>query len=356
MTIGQIDCVEQCFRAQIFFELRFPGGALDPDLNAQGDEFPAPVPGRLPRPPAAWFLNQVDLKNTLEHTDPLNSLVRHDGDDLILSMRFEGTFFENMELHMFPFDMQELSIDVAVNCRRNGKLPVDLSVAKDAKITSSPDGFALHQLYGLDSRMTFTERFSEGVYPTITLSARVYRRPSFVIVNVAIPMAVFVLLSFLQFAVPPAEQDVRLGVTLTLVLTAAAYKYTVSEMMPNISYLTFMDKYVLLCFAIIFILVVEGALIGAYTKNSHPPVSGEPAYWPLIDLILLGVFLLLFLALHVWAGFRILSVDRSIIEPGRTVVQIEGARKLKGGDRMFFLESKKDLLDLRPQRGDSPDN
>ena len=90
MSIGSIDCIEQKFRAQVFFELRFPGGCLDPDLNADGCDFPTPVDGRLPRPPAGWFMNQIDLKNYFEHRDPLNATKRRQGNDIILSMRFEG--------------------------------------------------------------------------------------------------------------------------------------------------------------------------------------------------------------------------------------------------------------------------
>ena len=147
MAINRVDCIEQQFRACIFFELRFPGGANDPDLNADGDEFPPPrEDGRLPRPPAGWYMNQIDIKNFIEHTDPLNAnVVRRDG-DILLSMRFEGDFHESMEMGMFPFDMQELSVDIAINCRTSGILPVDFVVARDAHIGCSRDGFALHQV------------------------------------------------------------------------------------------------------------------------------------------------------------------------------------------------------------------
>lgn len=88
MSIGAIDCIGQFFRAQIFFELRFPGGAKDPDLSAPGDEFA--IRNGEPRPPAGWYMKQIDLKNFIEHNDPLNANVKREGDDLYLSMRFEG--------------------------------------------------------------------------------------------------------------------------------------------------------------------------------------------------------------------------------------------------------------------------
>ena len=135
MSVGRIDCVEQSFRAQIFFELRIPGAAHDPDLSAEGDTFPQPPPGQLPRPPARWFvsqldhpprallnfkqrmivalcaqqsivalctcrvplsaqphtssrfMNQIDIKNFMVHAQPLNSHCFKRGDDIHLSLR-----------------------------------------------------------------------------------------------------------------------------------------------------------------------------------------------------------------------------------------------------------------------------
>ena len=47
-----------------------------------------------------------------------------------------------------------------------------------------------------------------------------------------------VLLSFTSFAVSPDEPADRLSVTLTLLLTAVAFKFVVSQSLPTISYLT----------------------------------------------------------------------------------------------------------------------
>lgn len=122
--------------------------------------------------------------------------------------------------------------------------PVDLCVADDAQIGVSEAGFAQHQLFELDSRMTYMERvtgdLTSACYPTITISARVYRKPGFVIYNVIIPMAAFVIMAFMQFTITDrTNQDARLAVTLTLVLTAAAYKFSISSMVPSISYAYF---------------------------------------------------------------------------------------------------------------------
>jgi len=200
--------------------------------------------------------------------------------------------------------------------------PVDLVVADDAQIGVSEHGFALHQLYDLDSRMTYVERVtgdeSSSCYPTITISARVYRRPGFVIFNVLIPMAAFVIMAGMQFTIDRSNQDARLAVSLTLVLTAAAYKFSISSMIPSISYLTLADKYVLYCSVIIFLLVLEGAIVGnfAYELGKNEPWVRN------VDIACMFITIILFIWLHVWCGMVITKQykDRIEIDQGKSIV------------------------------------
>ena len=55
------------------------------------------------------------------------------------------------------------------------------------------------------------------------------------------------LLTFASLAVSPAETADRLSVTLTLLLTSVAFKFVVSQSLPQISYLTYLvrSKFVL---------------------------------------------------------------------------------------------------------------
>ncbi len=52
----------------------------------------------------------------------------------------------------------------------------------------------------------------------------------------------------------------RLGITLTLILTAVAYKFIVASSLPQVSYLTKLDIHVLLCFAFLIVNAIENVL------------------------------------------------------------------------------------------------
>merc|ERR1712060_512827 len=66
---------------------------------------------------------------------------------------------------------------------------------------------------------------------------------------------------FAVFAVDVGNVADRLGVSLTLVLASVAYKYVVSDKLPNISYLTLCDFYVLGSFFFTALVVCQNAVV-----------------------------------------------------------------------------------------------
>ena len=45
-------------------------------------------------------MKQIDIKNFMAHTQPLDSNIFRVGNDIHLSLRFEGDFYESMELQV----------------------------------------------------------------------------------------------------------------------------------------------------------------------------------------------------------------------------------------------------------------
>lgn len=94
------------------------------------------------------------------------------------------------------------------------------------------------------------------------------RQPKFYVVNVAFPVFFFVPMAMLQFCVLRDQPDARLSVSLAIVLTAVAHKYTISSLVPAISYLTFIDKYVLSSLCLIVIITFQGGCLG-YVEGTY---------------------------------------------------------------------------------------
>jgi hypothetical protein len=77
-------------------------------------------------------------------------------------------------------------------------------------------------------------------------------------------MMVFCMIStliFMDFCIEFTELGDRASVTLTLLLTLVAQKFTLSPDVPKISYLTFLDKYILSCLLLVILVAIENMIV-----------------------------------------------------------------------------------------------
>ena len=92
------------------------------------------------------------------------------------------------------------------------------------------------------------------------------RKPFFYLINVAMPASLFSLLAIVLMLLPANYPPSRLTYQLTLTLTVVAYKVSLMNMLPAITYLTVLDKLQLLCFFIILAVVFETTVVGSLIK------------------------------------------------------------------------------------------
>ena len=148
-------------------------------------------------------------------------------------------------------------------------------------------GFALHNTWELlapDGRTAkghprlHVVLDESGPFPFINGSFRIRRLPLFHLANVSLPMACFSGLSFVQFALPAEDTAGRLGIALTLLLTAAAYKYVAASLTPPVSYLTALDLHATLNALFIVVLTLGGLAAGLLAdEQGGPPDDGREA-------------------------------------------------------------------------------
>jgi len=262
---------------------------LDKDLNnlVKNDDghyaFPVGPDGQPTwLPSAGWYMDQIDLNNAIEYSVKQHEIM-HESDDLILKLLIEGKFHETLELEDFPFDVQQASLDLVFMVRTIGNTPIRLGLARDMQLGITVDSFLLGNDYrvigevGKDRPLVTAEPHEVGttnerMFPSIKLSVYLQRRPKFYIINISFPMMVFAALTFLQYEIEPSKVGVRLGNTLTLVLTAAAFKFGIVGLVPSLCYLTLMDHYIFAMWGFIIFASVAGAII----PRLSPPVPMDP--------------------------------------------------------------------------------
>jgi hypothetical protein len=129
------------------------------------------------------------------------------------------------------------------------------------------------------------ESSTQSEYSMLPIQLRVRRRPIYWLMNLFLPLFVIVGSAFSSFFVPRVKLADRCGVTVTLLLALVTFKLVVvslhttsppplvpsyrcspplipaqADKLPKLSYLTIVDAYILLCFAVVAAIIVVQTL------------------------------------------------------------------------------------------------
>ena len=211
---------------------------------------------------AMTMLPEVDVYNKIEEPTVMDppalrvfspSLLGGDGDDscstgdLASDRIARGWFMWNAQytcrikgkftLENFPFDTQKLKLDVK------------LLQVRYAKVFSLVVSTVQYHSNALDmSEWKLCQpivKHRSRIYSSIEIV--VSRVSEYYMYNVCALLAGLSALSGLAFTCEVRANGERLGVNMTLLLTAVAFKQLIAETLPKISYLTILDKWMLLC-------------------------------------------------------------------------------------------------------------
>ena len=253
-ALTDINDLAQSFECQLYMQLRVPGGASDRDLLAdrghtRTDErppFPIDETGRPTfRPGIMWYLSRLEFNNEIS-VERAEAAVMEEGADLICGVRWKGRFSEPLELGRFPFDAQPLTMQLIANNRIDGPMPIFFKVDPDVRKSVDPrNSFALHQQWRLynDVLGVAAREYKEEEdrrFTSLEVSVLVERKAGFCLTNVALPTLMISLFTFLPFMVPKAGNETRGGrveTSMFLVFTVMAFKSSVRDLIPALSYL-----------------------------------------------------------------------------------------------------------------------
>lgn len=212
---------------------------------------------------------------------------------------FLGDFTELYELESYPFDVQPLK--VALRFRRETGRDVRYVVAEQ------PGGLGLlkstewHEVRAPRLAVEFVEDADDADpgnaaaagFFEVTLKVVVQRYYAVMLYRIVAVMAAFSLATLYAFVIPTEDIGDRLAHAVTLMLTATAYSIVVSDSLPKLGYLTWLEKYILETLLFMFVIITELAAI------EHFELSGDVE--EAIALADLGAFVLghLVLVAHV---------------------------------------------------------
>ena len=184
-------------------------------------------------------------------TEQWYSLRKVEGEFMVAFNWFvTGVFQHTFELSDFPFDEQDLLIELRTGYEDSHRsTPVKLVRNQSVNSLVVTRGFAQMSEYHLYQHVQFlsdktgsAESASGARYSTLSMKVHIRRKYGYWLWNVLLPMAIVTITLFSTFALPYEETNDRLASSLTILLAMVAFKTFTAEKLPKIAYLSFIDK------------------------------------------------------------------------------------------------------------------
>eukprot|EP00965_Chrysotila_dentata_P014547 481598-Pleurochrysis_carterae.AAC.1 len=209
----------------------------------------------------------------LENCDKVvsaDSWFRVKGNYVSYRCRVHGVFNEPQDLGAFPFDVQMLVVRVRalprrvrfveMNCKHHLAEWTNVHQLFDDGCCMLPEWTLLPHL-SVQSNLTHAALSSKATqYNVLSFHVWVRRKWGFYVWNVVVYQCAIVIMTFCSALVEPSLFQPRLAISLTLMLTSVGVKYSVTNYLPKISYLTLLDRYMLMCFAMQALVIFENAV------------------------------------------------------------------------------------------------
>ncbi|CAF0736737.1 unnamed protein product [Adineta steineri] len=206
-----------------------------------------------------------------------------------------GTFWEKLELNSFPVDVQQLSLQIVTKC------PTDECILVENRFQPSMvnrEAFLAQQEWFLyehiETRSTITTEdfsFRPIRQSTYLVTCYVARRPGYFYWNVYLLIFLITVIALTVYGVAPELPQSRLQITCTLLLTSIMFRWSVSRLLPPVSYLTLLDKYTLISLVFISLNSIWHSIIGYLIRTMNVSKS--------IDNYVLALFTIFFFLYHI---------------------------------------------------------
>jgi len=276
MYVDQITAVDEStnsFKMQGFLDLIW----CDPRLTFDPSETGAKVKIFL-EDDAHGELNNIWQPNLefVNEDEPvaienLTVLVHADG-TVEYRSKFGGHFAANFNLRAFPFDEQDLLVEI-----ESFEWASDImAFLAQEGIVGFSDEFHIPEWYitGISEHIqSKKEPRDHNEFSEFVATIHVKRDPGVYTTKVMIPLGVIILVSMIVFWMDTDAFEGRLGASMTGLLTAVAYQFIASQNLPRHVYNTYLDSYVFLSFLIILFGIGESAYARWLFKNGRE----EPA-------------------------------------------------------------------------------
>jgi hypothetical protein len=286
LDLDGIDSASQSFQANVYFEAtwkdpRLAEASRGGDLTRRLDEIWHP---RL------QILNQQRIWSSM----PDVAEIAPDG-TVTQRARVWGNFSQPLDLREFPFDSQRIEIPVVAAGYTSDE--VTLSPGRQSGIGET---FSIADWTIADWQMT-TEVVIPGVEGAqdagVAMVLEAERFRGYYWLKVIAPLILIVAMSWAVNWIDPKDAGTKISITITAMLTLIAYRFAIGAALPQISYLTRMDFFILFSTILIYASLITVVTTAAFSNMGKPEIAKR------IDQVSRWGFPLFFVASWIFSMF-----------------------------------------------------
>lgn len=216
--------------------------------------------------PQAGFAPQTEIVNEVAHlSEQFSGLDRPEG-RCIRARRVRSTLSSPFNLRMFPFDRQNLVLQIS-----DSWLYADQARYDDRPLVHGVDEAVYRQLSQWEvgdtlaySRQSRVFKWEQGVWGTATpiydyatFGLVVRRHTTFHLAKFFLPLLVIVFVSMGVFWVDPDDLESQVAIGITCLLAVIAFQLTQASTLPEVAYLTLADLLYVVSYMTIALALVE---------------------------------------------------------------------------------------------------
>ena len=287
IDVDELDSADQSFAASVYFEAHWNNALLShegpgPKLRSLTDVW---------NPRLTIIGQQMMWRSYPDYVE-----IQPDG-TVIYRQKIWGRFSQPLNLKDFPNDRQELSIHLVAA----GLMENDVKMVPLVTESGTPPGiapkFSLPDFNVLGSEAAAHPYFPREGHPGVAgfeMKINIARQPTFYILKVIIPLCLIVVMSWLPRWINPKETGTNIGISTSAFLTLVAYLFAITVLLPRVSYVTRMDKFILLSTLIVFAGLIQSTWNTVMIDKGRKSWAEKIGQWSRVVYPLLLVLVLLY--------------------------------------------------------------
>ena len=286
IDVDDVNSADQSFAASVYIEAHW----MNPLLRHKG-------PGPMHRGITEVWNPRLTIigQQMVWRSYPESVEIQPDG-KVIYRQKLWGRFSQPLDLREFPFDQQELSIHVVAAGLLEGDAKMVPLVIDDGPTCTIASSFSLPDFDVLSfdaSNKPYVPRESQSGVAGFEMRIKIARQVTFYVLKIVIPLSLIVMMSWLPRWIDPEQTGTNIGISTSAFLTLVAYLFAVTVLLPRVSYVTRIDRFILLSTLMVFFGLIQTVFNTAMLRKKKNTLVDRVERWSRATYPLLLVLVLL---------------------------------------------------------------